>query len=36
LILFEEKIVKLSVAFLKDETNLNEAIEKIFINLDRK
>lgn len=36
LILFEEKIVKLSVAFLKDESNLNEAIEKIFINLDRK
>lgn len=36
MILFEEKIVKMSVAFLKNETNLNEAIEKIFINLDKK
>lgn len=36
LILFEEKIVKMSVAFLKDEKNLDEAIEKIYINLDEK
>jgi len=36
LILFEEKIVKLSVTFLKDEMDLNEAIEKIYINLNRK
>ena len=34
LVLFEEKIVKMSVAFLKDEDNLNLAIEKIFVNLD--
>ncbi|MDP3130409.1 MAG: hypothetical protein Q8N15_03620 [Bacillota bacterium] len=34
LILFEEKIVKLSVAFLRDEANLNEAIEKYFIDLE--
>jgi len=36
LILFEEKIVKMSVAFLKDEPNLNLAIEKIFINLEKE
>lgn len=36
LILFEEKIVKLSVAFLKDESNLDLAIEKIYIDLERK
>ncbi len=36
LILFEEKIVKLSVEFLKDEMDLNGAIEKIYINLERK
>jgi len=34
LMLFEEKIVKMSVRFLRDEPNLNLAIEKIFINLD--
>lgn len=34
LVLFEEKIVKDSVLFLKDEENLNEAIEKIFVNLE--
>lgn len=36
LVLFEEKIVKMSVAFLKDEPNLNLAIEKVYINLERK
>jgi MFS family permease len=36
LVLFEEKIVKLSVRFLRDEDNLNYAIEKYFINLDEK
>lgn len=35
MMLFEEKIVKLSVTFLKDEDNLNIAIEKIFINLEK-
>jgi len=35
LVLFEEKIVKLSVRFLKDEDNLNLAIEKYFVDLDR-
>lgn len=35
LILFEEKIVKLSVLFLKDEDNLNLAIEKLFISKDK-
>ncbi len=35
MILFEEKIVKMSVAFLKDESDLNEAIEKIYINLEK-
>lgn len=34
LILFEEKIVKTSVLFLKDEENLNYAIEKYFIDLE--
>ncbi len=34
LILFEEKIVKLSVHFLRDEDNLNEAIEKYFVDLE--
>jgi len=34
LVLFEEKIVKMSVAFLKDEPNLNLAIEKVYINLE--
>ena len=34
LVLFEERIVKLSVAFLKDEPNLNLAIEKYFIDLE--
>jgi len=33
LVLFEEKIVKLSVAFLKDEPNLDLAIEKLYVNL---
>jgi len=36
LVLFEEKIVKLSVAFLRDEDNLNLAIEKYFVDLERK
>ncbi len=36
LVLFEEKIIKLSVLFLKDEPNLNYAIEKIFIDLEKK
>ncbi|MBU1145044.1 MAG: hypothetical protein KJ971_04220 [Firmicutes bacterium] len=36
LVLFEEKIVKMSVAFLKDETNLNLMIEKIFVDLEKK
>ncbi len=36
LTLFEEKIVKLSIQFLKDEPNLNLAIEKIFIDLENK
>ncbi|MDT8336751.1 MAG: DUF998 domain-containing protein [Candidatus Izemoplasmatales bacterium] len=35
LILFEEKIVKLSVLFLKDEDNLNLAIEKLFISKEK-
>lgn len=34
--LFEEKIIKISLLFLKDEENLNLAIEKYFINLERK
>jgi hypothetical protein len=36
LVLFEEKIVKMSVSFLKDEPNLNYAIEKIFVDLEKK
>lgn len=36
LVLFEEKIVKLSVLFLKDKSNLNLAIEKLFIDLEEK
>ncbi len=36
LVLFEEKIVKMSVAFLKEEEDLNFAIEKIYIDLDAK
>jgi len=39
LTLFEEKIVKQSIILLRDEENLNEGIEKIFIDLqeqDRK
>lgn len=35
LVLFEEKIVKMSVAFLKDECDLNIAIEKIYVNLEK-
>ena len=35
LILFEEKIVKLSSVFLKDEKDLDYAIEKIYINLEQ-
>ncbi|MFA5006569.1 MAG: hypothetical protein WC509_03765 [Candidatus Izemoplasmatales bacterium] len=35
LVLFEEKIVKLSVAFLQGEDNLNLAIEKYFIDLEK-
>lgn len=35
LVLFEEKIVKMSVAFLKDECDLNMAIEKIYVNLEK-
>ena len=34
LVLFEEKIIKMSVKLLTDEENLNVAIEKIFVNLD--
>jgi len=36
LVLFEEKVVKMSNAFFKDEVNLNLAIEKIFVNLEKK
>jgi hypothetical protein len=36
LVLFEEKIVKMSVLFLKNEKNLNLAIEKLFVDLERK
>ncbi len=36
LVLFEEKIIKISVQLLLDEDNLNLAIEKIFVNLDVK
>jgi len=32
LILFEEKIVKMSVSYMRDEADLNLAIEKLFIN----
>ncbi|MDD2492754.1 MAG: hypothetical protein PHY83_02290, partial [Bacilli bacterium] len=35
LVLFEEKIVKMSVTFLKDECDLNIAIEKIYVNLEK-
>ena len=35
LVLFEEKIVKMSVAFLKNEKDLNIAIEKIYVNLEK-
>jgi len=34
LILFEEKIIKISVKLLMDEENLNLAIEKTFVDLD--
>ena len=34
LILFEEKIIKISIHLLSDEENLNLAIEKVFVNLD--
>lgn len=36
LVMFEEKIVKMSVSFLKDEDNLNYAIEKIFVDLEKQ
>jgi hypothetical protein len=36
LTLFEEKIVKISIDLLRDEENLNEGIEKIFIDLDEE
>lgn len=35
-VLFEEAIVKKSVRLLMDEENLNVAIEKIFVNLDKE
>ncbi|MGD9909720.1 MAG: hypothetical protein AB7U79_03845 [Candidatus Izemoplasmatales bacterium] len=35
LVLFEEQIVKTSVGFLKDESDLNDAIETLFIDYDR-
>jgi len=35
LTLFEEKIVKTSVLLLRDEKNLNQGIEKYFIDLDK-
>lgn len=35
LTLFEEQIVKTSVELLRDEQNLNDGIEKIFIDLER-
>ena len=34
LVLFEEKIIKISVKLMMDEENLNLAIEKIFVNLE--
>jgi len=34
LVLFEEKIIKISVKLMSDEENLNLAIEKIFVDLD--
>jgi hypothetical protein len=36
LVLFEEDIIKKSVKLLMDEENLNLAIEKIFVNLERE
>ncbi len=36
LVLFEEQIVKISVTFLKDESDINHAIDTIFINYDRE
>jgi hypothetical protein len=36
LTLFEERIVKQSILLLKDETNLNWGIEKIFIDLEER
>jgi len=36
LMLFEEKIVKMSIAFLKDEPDLNLAIEKFYVRLGTK
>ncbi|HPJ23575.1 MAG TPA: hypothetical protein PK113_01575 [Bacillota bacterium] len=36
LVLYEEKIVKISIRLMSDEENLNLAIEKIFVNLDEK
>jgi len=35
LILFEEKIIKISIKLLTNEKNLNEAIEKVFVNLEK-
>ena len=34
LILFEEKIIKMSIKLMSEEKNLNEAVEKIFIDLE--
>ncbi len=34
LILFEEKIIKMSIKLMSEEQNLNEAVEKIFIDLE--
>ncbi len=34
LILFEEKIIKISIKLMSNEQNLNEAVEKIFIDLE--
>jgi len=35
LVLFEERIIKISIRLISDEQNLNEAIEKVFINLEK-
>jgi hypothetical protein len=34
LVLFEEKIIKMSIRLMMDEDNLNLAIEKVFVNLE--